>query len=99
MVQDEARKGRQEPTASVVLPYEDTAGIEAIDLYRGTGRECYPWEQLLIADIMGMDAGGLWVHQKFGFEVPRRNGKNEVLAMRELYGLTHGEQMCHTAHK
>jgi len=99
MVHGEARKGRQEPTASVVLPYEDTAGLEAIDLYQSTGRECYPWEQLLIADIMGMDPDGLWVHQKFGFEVPRRNGKNEVIAMRELYGLTHGEQMCHTAHR
>ena len=29
----EARKGRQTPTQSIVLPYEETKGKEAIDLY------------------------------------------------------------------
>lgn len=36
---------------------------------------------------------------KFGYEVPRRNGKGEVLAQRELEGLKKGEKIMHTAHR
>ena len=39
------------------------------------------------------------MHTKFGYSVPRRNGKNEVVAMRELYGLVMGESILHTAHR
>lgn len=42
---------------------------------------------------------GLWVHTKFGYSVPRRNGKNEVITIREMYGLIEGEQVLHTAHR
>ena len=43
---------------------------------------------------------GLWIHTKFGFSVPRRNGKNEVLLIREMYGLVElGEHILHTAHR
>ena len=34
----EQRKGRQTPTQSVVLPYYDTKGQEAINLYNESGR-------------------------------------------------------------
>lgn len=95
----DARKGRQTPTQSVVLPYDHTLGIEAIDLYNSCGRKALEWQELLIADIMATNADGLWVHQKFGYSVPRRNGKNEIVAMREFWGLVNGEQICHTAHR
>ena len=36
---------------------------------------------------------------KFGFSVPRQNGKNEVVAIRELDGLKKGEKILHTAHR
>lgn len=94
-----ARKGRQTPTQSVILPYSETRGMEAAELYRDTGNEVYEWQQLLTCDIMATDHDGLWVHQKFGFSVPRRNGKNEVIGMRELWGLVNGEIICHTAHR
>lgn len=35
---DEPRKGRQTPTQSVILPYTDTKGQEAMDTYNSTGR-------------------------------------------------------------
>src|SRR5690625_5918851 len=35
----------------------------------------------------------------FGFSVPRQNGKNEVIAIRELFGLKNGERILHTAHR
>ena len=34
----DVRLGRQTPTAAVVLPYTETCGQEAIDLYNTTGR-------------------------------------------------------------
>ncbi len=33
----DTRIGRQSPTVSVILPYTDTVGQEAIDLYNGAG--------------------------------------------------------------
>lgn len=96
---DTPRKGRQTPTQALTLPYEATLGQEAVDLYARTGRAAQPWQQLLLYDLMARDAEGLWVHSKFGYSVPRRNGKNEVVAMRELWGLLAGEHMLHTAHR
>ena len=95
----EVRKGRQTPTTSVVLPYDSTLGQEAVDLYEKTERTAMEWQQLLIRDIMARNADGLWTHSKFGYAVPRRNGKNEIVGMRELWGLANGENILHTAHR
>lgn len=95
----EARIGRQTPTTSVVLPYDRTIGQEAIDLYEKTGRICLEWQQRLIRDIMARNADDLWTHSKFGYAVPRRNGKNEIVSIRELWGLMNGENILHTAHR
>ena len=95
----EKRTGRQTPTESVVLPYRDSRGGEAVALYNESGRKALEWQELLISDIMAVGKDGLWIHQKFGYSVPRRNGKNEIVAMREFWGLVNGEQICHTAHR
>ena len=96
---DGLRQGRQTPTRSVVLPYTETRGQEAIDLYNSTDRTAQQWQELLLYDILAVGEDGLWVHTKFGDSVPRRNGKNEVVAIRELYGLKNGEHILHTAHR
>lgn len=95
----ELRKGRQTPTQSVVLPYFATKGSEAIDLYNASGRTAQEWQELLLSDILAVNDEGLWVHTKFGYSVPRRNGKNEIVAIREAYGLKNGERILHTAHR
>ena len=95
----EARKGRQTPTRCVVLPYTQSAGEEASALYERTGRHAQDWQQLLIEDILGTNADGLWTHVKYGYSVPRRNGKSEILLMRAIYGLEHGERILYTAHR
>ena len=95
----ELRKGRQTPTQSVVLPYYDTKGQEAIDSYNASGRTAQEWQELLICDLLAVNEDGLWTHTKGGYSVPRRNGKNEVVAIRELYGLENGERILHTAHR
>lgn len=95
----EARRGRQTPTTRVVLPYNNTIGQEAVDLYQKTDRTAQEWQVNLLRDIMAQNADGLWTHSKYGYAVPRRNGKNEVVAIRELWGLMHGENILHTAHR
>ena len=93
------RKGRQIPTSSVVLPYDQTYGQDAIDLYNQI-RECQEWQGNLLKDILAYNDEGLWVHTKFGYSVPRRNGKNEVVAILEMYSiLVLGIKCLHTAHR
>ena len=95
----EIRKGRQTPTKSIILPYTETYGQEAIDLYNSSGRIAQEWQELLIYDMLAVNKDGLWVHTKFGEEIPRRNGKNEVVVIRELWGLEKGQHILHTAHR
>lgn len=68
-------------------------------MYQTTGRTAIPWQRLLIYDMMAINDDGQWVHSRFGYSVPRRNGKNEIAAMRELEGLKRGEMILHTAHR
>lgn len=93
------RIGRQTPTRSVTLPYTETLGKEAVDLYEQTGRTAFEWQRLLLYDILATNKDGLWVHTKYGYAVPRRNGKNEIVVMRELFALKQGERVLHTAHR
>lgn len=95
----EQKRGRQTPTQSVVLPYFVTKGNEAIETYNQCGRTAQEWQELLLYDILAQNDDGLWTHTKFGYSVPRRNGKNEVVAIREMYGLLNGEKILHTAHR
>lgn len=93
------RIGRQTPTSCVVIPYEKTLGQEAIDLYNQSNSKARQWQELLIYDILAVQEDGLWVHTKNGYSVPRRNGKGEVIIIREIYALHSGERVLHTAHR
>lgn len=95
----ETRLGRQTPTVSSVLPYTDSKGLEAVQLYNSSGRTAQDWQSLLLEDIMAVNNDGLWVHMKFGWSVPRRNGKSEILIIRAMFGLVHGERILYTAHR
>ena len=95
----EPRYGRQTPTSSVVIPYTETLGERAIELYRRTGRDPQPWQEALIYDIRATDEEGLFTHTKFGYQVPRRNGKGEILTIVELDDLFAGRKTLHTAHR
>ncbi len=95
----ERRLGRQTPTQAVVIPYSETLGQEAADIYADTGNELLEWQQLLQCDIMAVNDEGLWIHQKYGYSVSRRNGKSECVLARCLWGLKHGERILYTAHR
>ena len=98
-----ARKkyGNQLPTQSVILPYVKKRSLskEAIEIYEKTGLSSYIWQKKLLETMMAVDKKGLWVHQKFGYSIPRRNGKSELLYMLELWGLHQGLNILHTAHR
>lgn len=73
--------------------YEKTKGAQAVKLYNLTGRKAQEWQELMLYDIMSVGEDGLWTHVKFGYSLPRRNGKSEILIMRELWGLVTGEHI------
>lgn len=95
----EIRLGKQTPTLSVVLSYTESLGPAAVDIYNRSGREAQPWQELMLEDIMAVNDDGLWVHMKFGWSIPRRNGKSEILIMRSMYGVSHDERVLYTAHR
>ena len=95
----EKRIGNQIPTQSFIIPYTKTFGQEATDLYNKSSKTAQEWQTNLLNDILAYNEDGLFVHTKFGYSLPRRNGKNEVLTMREALGLKKGEHILHTAHR
>lgn len=93
------RLGNQYPTQSVIASYERSLYQEALDFYHRTKQESYEWQQNMLKDIMAVEDDGLWVHQKFGFSIPRRNGKTEIVYILELWALEKGLSILHTAHR
>lgn len=95
----DTRIGRQSPTVSVILPYNSTKGPEAVELYNATERNMLEWQESQTYDIMATNDKGLWIHQKYGYSIPRRNGKSEMVLARCLWGLKNGEKILYTAHR
>lgn len=102
----EKRYGRQTPTLAAVLPYDKTMGEAAVALYLESGTEVLPWQQLVVYDMLAVNDAGEWIHTQFGYSVPRQNGKNECVCIREMYGIVklnerilHTAQLASTAHK
>ena len=96
----ENRVGRQTPTNSFIIPYKKSLGKQAIDLYNQSKRKAMEWQEIQMMDIMAINDDGQWLHMKYGYSIPRRNGKSEILIMRELWGLIYGkERIMHTAHR
>ena len=94
-----SKLGNQIPTSSYILPYKKTYGKDAIDLYNSTGRTAQKWQEDIIKNILAYNQDDLFIHTKYGYSVPRRNGKNEIVSIREMWGLKNGERILHTAHR
>lgn len=93
------RIGNQVPTQFLFLPFRKSLYKEAIEIYEKGKRKARKWQILLLKNIMAVNSKGLWIHTKFGYSIPRRNGKNEVVAIVELWALEHGLKVLHTAHR
>lgn len=92
------RIGNQVPTKSVILSEDNSKVKEAIHYYEKSKRTCYEWQANILKPLMSINDDGLWTHTTFGYSVPRQNGKNEIISIRELWGLENGERILHTAH-
>lgn len=58
-----------------------------------------PWQRLVLDDWLA-EKSGKWASLTCGLAVPRQNGKNGVLEIRELFGMVgRGEKILHTAHE
>lgn len=92
------KTGNQNPTKSVILSTKNSDVEKAMELYEKSKRKAFPWQEKLLRAILSKNDSELWTHTKCGYAVPRRNGKNEIVTIRELYGLYVGEQINHTTH-
>lgn len=93
------RIGNQVPTKSVFLPYKKSEYKKAIEIYEKSGRTVLKWQINLLKPLLAINSDGLYTHTKFGYSIPRRNGKNEVVLIREIYGLINNQKILHTAHR
>ena len=91
--------GNQLPTKSYRNIYSSTLFEEAVKIYERTGLKVYDWQKNILKDVMALDEDNLWAHQKYGYSVPRRNGKTEIAYIVELWGLHHELKILHTAHR
>lgn len=96
---EEVKRGLQEPTQSVILPYSQTIGDEAIETYSKSRNELFEWQKNLLNHILAINDDGLFVHQKFGISIPRRNGKSELLLPLIVWALNKGLKIMYTAHR
>ena len=87
-------------TNVVLTKSTKTLGAKAIKLYASTGQDLMVWQQRQIRAIFALDSKGQWKHMNYCIGLSRRNGKGEVLAAREMFGLIElKEKICHTAHR
>jgi phage terminase large subunit-like protein len=59
------------------------------------------WQRFVLEDWLARGGkGGKFASLTCGLSVPRQNGKNAILEMRELFGIVQlGEKFLHTAHE
>lgn len=77
-----------------------TFGDLAADLAADLGLVPDEWQALVLDDWLAASVKDEWKHTNCALSVPRQNGKNALLEMRELFGLIGlGENIIHSAHE
>lgn len=82
-------------------PFASSAAVEALELVAMAGMELDPWQRLVLTQSLGERKNGKWAAFEVGVVCPRQNGKNEILAGRQLTGLFLLEEklQVHSAHQ
>jgi len=95
-----AERGVQLPSFEIVPPFFGEDGEQAVALAAGYGLTPDPWQAATVEAWLGRRPDGQWASPRCGLVVPRQNGKNAVLEIRELFGvIALGERVLHTAHE
>lgn len=73
---------------------------DAAFLSSGYGLTPDDWQEDVLDDWLGRRRDGRWASATCGLAVPRQNGKNGIIEIRELFGMVAlGERFLHTAHE
>lgn len=96
-----ALHGVQLPLVSHVPPAVDEGDADdAIDLGARYGLRLDEWQEIVMRSWLGRRRDGQWAANRCGLAVPRQNGKNAAVEVRELFGLVFlGEKWLHSAHE
>lgn len=95
-----ALRGRQEPRIRLEPKRAYTDGEDAAVLASAYGMTPDPWQRMILDSWLGRDEEDRYTATRCGLLVPRQNGKNAVIEIRELYGSAiQGEKILHTAHE
>lgn len=92
------RIGAQKPRIDI---YNDGLIIEAkeaIKLTKDFGNQLFWWQERTLMRWLAVDENGILVNRTCGLEVPRQNGKTELIRVRIIYGIvSRGEHIVFTA--
>lgn len=79
----------------------ESLGDRAVEFARRIGMDLDPEQEMVLRESLGVRADGRWQTREVGLNVPRQNGKGEILIARELFGVFEiGERLViHTAHE
>jgi phage terminase large subunit-like protein len=92
--------GNQKPRLKVSPKYIYTDADNAVLLASEYDINLDEWQYQVLCAWLGKDRRGQYTSIKNGLSVPRQNGKNFALIVRELFGaLIVGERILHTAHE
>lgn len=95
----EALEASQRPCVTITSPAIDSLGDLAVSLAADYKLVPDPW-QAWVLDNWLATMGGTWANLTCGLAVPRQNGKNAAIEIRELFGVIgRGERILHTAHE
>jgi hypothetical protein len=89
----------QTPRLRLVPRWGDSFGLEAAEFAAAFGLVADGWQRLVLDDWLARK-GARWLCLTAGLSVPRQNGKNAIIEIRELFGMVLlGEKFLHTAHE
>lgn len=92
--------GSQAPRIARVPKAVGSHADDAAFLASSYGLSPDEWQFNVLDAWLGETRAGKWAAGRCGLAVPRQNGKNALLEIRELYGIIAlGEKVLHTAHE
>jgi len=92
--------GGQEPRVGLTPRAKFSEGEDAAFLASSYGLTPDAWQRTVLDGWLGRRPDGKWAAPRCGVAVPRQNGKNGILEIRELFGMVElGERFLHTAHE
>lgn len=95
-----AVRGDQRPRVELAPSAVRSQADDAAFFASSYGLTPDPWQLRVLESWLAERDDGKWAAARAGLAVPRQNGKNAVLEIRELYGMVAlGERFLHTAHE